>query len=198
MRIESVSVEAYRLPPASPWEDATNKVDGLEFVVVEMTTENGLVGTGFTYTVDVGGTAIKTLIEDYLVNLVIGMDARDYERIWTKLNRQSRRLGLGVNSMAIAALDIAVWDLMGKHYKQSLYRLLGGARGRIASYISEINLGSSDTIDDLLRRVDDYRAQGYDTVKIKIGRDDFAEDLERVERVVERLGSGRRLLVDLN
>ena len=161
-------------------------------------TENDLVGTGFTDTVDVGGTAIDTLIADDLVNLVIGINAQDYERIWSKLNRQSRRLGLGVSSMAIAALDIAVWDLLGKHYKRPFYRMLGRARGRIASYISEINLGSSDTVDDLLRRVDDYRAQGFDTVKIKIGRDDFAEDLERIERVVEHLGSGRRLLVDLN
>ena len=198
MKIESVSVEAYRLPPASPWEDATNKVEGLEFVIVEIRTASGLVGTGFTYSVDIGGTAIRTLIEDYLANLVIGMDARDYERIWTKLNRQSRRLGLGVNSMAIAAIDIAIWDLLGKHHGQPLYRLLGGARGRIASYISEINLRASDSVEDLLRRVEDYQAQGYGTVKIKIGREDFDEDLERIEKVIERLGSGRRLLVDLN
>jgi L-alanine-DL-glutamate epimerase-like enolase superfamily enzyme len=121
------------------------------------------------YAVDVGGTAINTLIADDLVNLVIGINAQDYERIWSKLNRQSRRLGLGVSSMAIAALDIALWDLLGRHYKRPFYRMLGRARGRIASYISEINLGSSDTVDDLLRRVDDYRAQGFDTVKIKIG-----------------------------
>lgn len=198
MKIESVSVEAYRLPPASPWEDATNKVEGLEFVIVEIRTQSGLVGTGFTYSVDIGGTAIKTLIEDYLANLVIGMDAREYERIWTRLNRQSRRLGLGVNAMAIAAIDIAIWDLIGKHYGQALYRLLGGARERIASYISEINLRASDSVEDLLHRIDDYRARGYGTVKIKIGRADFEEDIERIAKAVERLGGGSRLLVDLN
>ena len=50
MKIESVSTHACRLPPASPWEDATNKVDGLELIVVELKTDTGLVGTGLSCT----------------------------------------------------------------------------------------------------------------------------------------------------
>ena len=73
MKIESVSTHACRLPPASPWEDATNKVDGLELIVVELKTDSGLVGTGLSYTVDIGGTVIKALIDDYLAALVIGI-----------------------------------------------------------------------------------------------------------------------------
>src|SRR5690606_1795590 len=109
-----------------------------------------------------------------------------------------RRLGLGVNSMAIAAIDIAVWDLIGKHHKLPLYRLLGGARDRIPAYISEINLSDSDTTGDLVRRVDDYLARGYRSVKIKIGHEDAERDIERVSRVKERIGRGGRLFVDLN
>jgi L-alanine-DL-glutamate epimerase-like enolase superfamily enzyme len=198
MKIETVTVDACRLPPSSPWEDATNKVRGLELVVVEVRTDTGLSGTGISYTVDIGGTAIRALIEDYLANLVIGLDPLDYERIWNKMHRQSRRLGLGVNSMAMAAIDIAVWDLIGKHHNQPLYKLLGGARDSIPAYISEINLSSTDTLDDLLRRVDDYIARGFHTVKIKIGREDLDEDIERIRCVQERLGRGSRLLVDLN
>ena len=66
MKIESFNVEAYRLPPSVPWEDATNRVQALEFIMVELRTDTGLVGTGVTYSVDVGGTSIKALIEDYL------------------------------------------------------------------------------------------------------------------------------------
>lgn len=186
------------MPPSTPWEDATNKVDGLEFIIVEVTTDNGLVGTGISYTVDIGGTVIKALIEDYLAPLVLGMNPLHYEKVWHHMQRQSRRLGLGVNSMAIAAIDIAIWDLMGKHYRQPLYKLLGGARDSIPSYISEINLSSNDTIDDLLNRVDGYIAQGYRTVKMKIGKPDFEEDIERITKVQERLGKGGTLLVDLN
>lgn len=198
MRIESISVESCRLPPSSPWEDATNKVDGLEWIFVELRTDTGLVGTGISYTVDVGGTSIQALIEDYLGNLVIGRNPLEYEAIWQTLYRQSRRLGLGVNSMAMAAIDVAVWDLMGKAYGQPLWRLVGGARPRIASYISEINMAAGDTVGDLLRRVDDYIAQGYRTVKMKIGHEDIEEDIERIRRVQEKLGRGGKLLVDLN
>lgn len=198
MKISSVSVHACRLPPASPWEDATNRVQGLEFIFTEIRTDTGLVGHGLSYTVDIGGTAIRTLIEDYLAALVIGMDPLDHERIWQRLSRQSRRLGLGVNSMAIAAIDIAVWDIIGKHHRQPLHKLLGGARDAIPVYISEINLRADDTPDDLVRRIDDYMARGYRTVKIKIGRDDPDEDIERITRAKERLGRGGRLLVDLN
>jgi L-alanine-DL-glutamate epimerase-like enolase superfamily enzyme len=96
-----------------PWEDATNKVQALEFVVVEVTTDTGITGTGFSYSVDIGGTAIRNLIDDYLTNLAIGMDPLAYEALWSKLSTQSGRLGLGVNSMAIAAIDITVWDIIG-------------------------------------------------------------------------------------
>lgn len=198
MRIADVAVHACRLPPTSPWEDATNRVQGLEFIFVELTTDNGLKGSGITYTVDIGGTAIATLISDYLAPLVIGMDARNFEAIWTKLNRQARRLGLGVNSMAIAAIDIAVWDLIGKAKGEPLYRLLGGARETIPAYISEINLSASDTIVDLVRRIDDYKARGYRAVKIKIGHDDPDLDIARITAVKERLGNGTQLFVDLN
>jgi len=198
MKIESVSTSACRLPPSVPWEDATNKVQGLEFVFVEIRTDNGLSGTGITYTVDVGGTAIKTLLDDYLSTLIIGMKPLHYEEIWHKLHRQSRRLGLGVNSLAIAAIDVAVWDLIGKHHKLPLYKLLGGARGRIPAYISEINLSDEDTAQDLGRRVDDYVARGYRTVKFKIGKDDIEEDIERIRVVQEHLGKGGTALVDLN
>ncbi|MDR6879892.1 mandelate racemase/muconate lactonizing enzyme family protein [Bacillus sp. 3255] len=196
MRIEHVSVNAYRIPPNPSWEDATNKVGGIEFIVVELKTDTGLTGTGFSYTVDVGGTAIQSLIEHYLANLIIGLDPLNYEYIWQLLQRQSRRLGLGVNALAIAAIDVAVWDLIGKHHKQPLYRLLGGARESIPCYISGIDLG--DTLEQLLDRIRGYREQQYRTVKIKIGKETIEEDIERIVKVQELLGAGATVLVDAN
>ncbi len=198
MKIVDVATSAHRLPPSVPWEDATNRVQGLEFVVVELTTDTGLTGTGFTYTVDIGGTAIAALADNYLAPLVIGMDPLDYERIWQKLQRQSRRLGLGVNRLAIAAFDVAVWDLIGKIHGQPLWRLFGGARPEIPAYISEINLAADDGVEDLLDRVDDYIGRGYRAVKIKIGRPNIEDDVERIIRVSDRLGPEGRLFVDLN
>jgi L-alanine-DL-glutamate epimerase-like enolase superfamily enzyme len=198
MKIESITSSVHRLPPASPWEDATNKVQALEFVVVEVTTDTGITGTGFSYSVDIGGTAIRTLIDDYLANLTVGMDPLAYEQLWSRLSNQSRRLGLGVNSMAIAAIDVAVWDIIGKHRGEPLHRLLGGARDSIPAYISEINLAATDTVEDLRARARDYLERGYRAVKIKIGRPELEEDLERLTKIREVLPSDVRLMVDLN
>jgi L-alanine-DL-glutamate epimerase-like enolase superfamily enzyme len=197
MKITDFAVEAYRLPPAQPWEDATNRVQALEFVIVTLTTDTKSKGVGLTYSVDVGGTAIKSLIEDYLGSLVVGEDPQNYERIWLMLQRQSRRLGVGASSMAIAAIDLAVWDLIGKGVGLPLYKLLGGARPEIPAYISEINLAADDTVDALCGRIDEYRTRGFQTVKIKIGHQDFERDIERLEAATRMLAPGR-LLVDLN
>jgi L-alanine-DL-glutamate epimerase-like enolase superfamily enzyme len=196
MKITHLTTRAYRIPPNPAWEDATNKVDGIEFIVVEVHTDSGTTGVGLSYTVDVGGTAIKALVEDYLANLVVGQDPLRYEAIWNLLQRQSRRLGLGVNSMAIAAIDIAIWDLIGKHYGQPLYKILGGFRHEIPTYISGIDI--ADTLEQLLARVDGYIEQGYSTVKIKIGKPDIEEDIDRIRKVQEKLGPSGLLLVDAN
>ena len=198
MRIESITSSIHRLPPASPWEDATNKVQALEFVVVKVTTDTGISGTGFSYSVDIGGTAIRTLIEDYLSNLAIGMDPLAYEQVWSRLSNQSRRLGLGVNSMAIAAIDVAIWDIIGKSRNLPLHKLLGGTRDSIPAYISEINLSSSDRVEDLQARARDYLQRGYRAVKIKIGRPELEEDIERLTKIREVLPGEVRLMVDLN
>lgn len=197
MKITDVRVTACRLPPASPWEDATNRVDALEFLVVEIDA-GGQSGVGFSYTVDVGGSAMLALARDYLAPLVLGMDPRTPERIWAHLARQSRRLGTGVNAMCIAAFDIAVWDLLGKLRGAPLWRMIGGARDRIPAYVSEIRLGADDTVADLEGRLDDYLSRGYRGVKIKIGRPDFAEDIARLEAATRILDGRATLFVDLN
>ncbi|HEX2148458.1 MAG TPA: mandelate racemase/muconate lactonizing enzyme family protein [Pseudorhizobium sp.] len=181
-----------------PWEDATNKVQALEFVVVEVTTDTGITGTGFSYSVDIGGTAIRNLIDDYLTNLAIGMDPLAYEALWSKLSTQSGRLGLGVNSMAIAAIDIAVWDIIGKDRGEPLHTLLGGARESIPAYISEINLSANDRVGDLTERASDHMQRGYRAVKIKIDKPELEEDIERLTKIREFLPRDVRLMVDLN
>ncbi len=197
MIITDVRVSACRLPPASPWEDATNRVEALEFVFVEIDA-GGQTGVGFTYTVDIGGSAMLALARDYLAPLVLGMDARNPERIWGHLNRQARRLGTGVNAMCVAAFDIAVWDLIGKHRGEPLWQMLGGARDRIPAYISEIRLGAEDRVADLEARIDGYLSRGYRGIKIKIGRPDFAEDIARLEAATRLIDGRARLFVDLN
>lgn len=95
-------------------------------------------------------------------------------------------------------MTIAIWDIMGKHYGQPLYKLIGGYQQQIPAYISEIQLSPSDTVEQLLERVDEYMELGYRTVKIKIGREDIQEDIERIVKVQEKLGDSGQIMVDLN
>lgn len=198
MIISKVFVESYRIPPSVSWEDATNKVDAIELVVCNVETNQGIVGTGFTYSVDIGGTSIKTLIEDYYSPLLINQNCTEYEKINTLLGRQSRRLGRGVNTLAQSAIDIAIWDINAKKYNLPLYKLLGGSRNRVETYMSEISLFPIDQLKEFLARLKRYHAEGYRGVKIKIGRNDIEEDCEILQKMRETIGNEMEIYVDLN
>jgi len=196
MKIVHAKAEAYRIAPSVPWEDATHKVSGIEWIVVIVTADNGCKGTGISYTVGIGGTAIHRLLEDYVLPMLVGKDPRDTEAVWTHLFQQLHRCGSGVTSLALAAVDIAIWDLLGVYYRQPLYKLLGGARSRVQTYASGIDFHLD--LPALLDRIDEYISEGYQHVKIKIGKHCPEEDWERVVKVKEKLGPGRRLYVDAN
>lgn len=196
MRIEHVEAASYRIPPVVPFEDATHVVTGLEYIVATVHTEDGSTGVGWSHTPGIGATAVEALINDYLANMLIGKNVQNIEGIWTFMHSQLHRCGTGgLNTFAIAAVDIALWDILGKHYDQPLYRLLGGAREEIPAYISGIDYGYS--IEDLLDTVDSYIDAGYGAIKIKAGYDTIEENVERVRRVRERIGH-RDLYIDLN
>jgi L-alanine-DL-glutamate epimerase-like enolase superfamily enzyme len=196
MRIEHIEATTYRIPPSVPWEDATHVMTGLEFVVTTVTTDNGLKGVGFGYTTGVGGTAIEALINDYFANMLVGKDPQRVEEIWKFMYGQVHRCGTGgINTFAIAAIDIALWDILGKFYNQPLYRLLGGARESIPVYGSGIDYNY--TYEQLFQLLDEHIEKGYQTIKIKVGYDRIQDDLERIRRVKEHIGN-RQLLVDIN
>jgi L-alanine-DL-glutamate epimerase-like enolase superfamily enzyme len=197
LTIADVSSKLYHLPPTVRWEDATHKVSMLEYVITTVTLENGLTGTGFAYTTGIGASAILSLIDDYCAAMLVGRPAEGVERNWAFLYRQLHRCGTGgINSLALGAIDIALWDLEAKRLGQPLHRLLGGVRDSVPAYGSGIDLFLE--LDELLEEVEEFLAEGFDTVKIKIGKPDPDEDAERVRAVQKLMGSGRRLLVDAN
>jgi L-alanine-DL-glutamate epimerase-like enolase superfamily enzyme len=179
-----------------PWIDSTHVVSGIEFIEIRIKTDNGLEGIGISYTVGVGGTAIKSLIDDYVINSLIGRDPIRYEEIWQDLSGQLHRCGDGITSLALAAVDVGIWDILGKYYKQPLYKLLGGARDKIVAYASGIDFDMD--LPTLLNFMKEHKDQGYSFVKMKIGKDDFAEDIERISRVKEIVGPQITVFADAN
>lgn len=168
-----------------------------ELVLTTIETDTGLTGSGWCTTVGVGGLAIKSLLDAYLAQLLVGEDPRHTERLWEMLWSDCHFAGPGgLTTLAIATVDIALWDIKAKALGEPLYRLLGGGRIEVPVYASAVNLHLAK--DALLAQVEDHLAQGYSVFKLKIGRSDTDEDLDRCRAVRRLIGAKRTLLLDAN
>ncbi len=196
MKITSATTQAYRLPLKERMISAKFTMTHRELLVLTLTTDAGLAGTGWCTTAGVGALAARTLIDAYLAPFLIGMDPRHTERIWHRLWSDCHAAGPGgITTLALSAIDIALWDIKAKHAREPLHRLLGGARSAVAVYASAINLHL--TKEQLLAQVEDHLSQGYTAFKLKIGRADAEEDIDRC-RAVRKLIGARSLMLDAN
>jgi L-alanine-DL-glutamate epimerase-like enolase superfamily enzyme len=167
-----------------------------ELVTLELDAD-GLTGVGYAYTIGRGGRAIQALIEHDLAPLLVGRSAEDVEELWELMWRRLLYVGRGgLASFAIAAVDIALWDLRGLRVGLPLYALLGGRARDLPAYGSGVDLPKS--LPDLLRQAEGYLARGLPGVKMKVGRADPREDAERVAAVRRLIGDGIDLMVDAN
>ena len=182
--ISDVKVELCRIAPTTPWEDATHRVAALEFLVVRVETNDGRHGTGLSYTVGVGATAVRSLILDYCRSLLIGMPTSHPEPAIRMLRKHLARTGSGgINTLAMAGIDTAIWDLVAASAGKSVAAYLGGNRTELPAYASGIDLVM--TPDELATDVQGRLDRGYRAVKIKVGRSSLGEDLARLRAVRE-------------
>jgi len=196
MKITSFDTGLYSVPLTESWGSSNYSCTSLEFVVVWLHTDTGHTGTGWTFSVGNGGSAFKNLVDHYLAPKVVGRDPLQVERLWNAMWLESHDIGSGgASTHAIAAVDIAVWDLVGQELGQPLYRLLGDYRDSLPGYGSGVNLHLS--LDDLLAQIESFLAQGYRSIKMKIGRDPH-EDLDRVMAVRKLVGPSVGIRVDAN
>jgi L-alanine-DL-glutamate epimerase-like enolase superfamily enzyme len=197
MRIARVSTRAFRIPLKEKLVSATLSLTHRELLLVTLETEDGAAGTGWCTTPGIGVLAARTLIDAYLVPLLIGEDPRHTERLWNRLWTQCHYAGPGgITTLALAPIDTALWDLKARLAGEPLWRLLGGNCNAVPVYASAINshLGQ----EALLAQVEGHLRQGYQTFKLKVGRPDPEEDVERCRAVRKLIGSARGLLLDAN
>jgi L-alanine-DL-glutamate epimerase-like enolase superfamily enzyme len=196
MRVSNVHAELYRVPPRVALSDAIQQVDKIEFVVVTIETDTGIRGTGWTYT-GVGGLALRDLVNTYIAQFIIGSDASRIGMLWQKVWNELHIAGsAGMTALALSAVDIALWDVSGKHHGVPLFRLWGGHRESVPVYASGLDLHLSP--DELAERLQSYLALGYKAVKIKVGRDNPDDDIARVAAARETVGPGVALYLDAN
>ena len=194
-RIEEASVALYGLPLGRAWGDQTHQASEIEVVIVRLTSEEGIVGDGFSWTAGVGGRAIVSLVESEIVPRLMGKEASPRPR-WHELWRALHDAGGGgLTTTALGAVDIALWDLLGKQLGSSLTGMLGRWRETVQAYASGIDLNMS--IEELEEEVRRWVGRGYEAVKIKVGSPSIEEDRRRVARVRKIIGA-RPLMVDAN
>lgn len=195
MRVESIETRTYRLPLARPWGDQTHRVTEIELVVTRIAA-GGHVGTGFSYSVGVAALATQTLLDAYIAPRLLGQEANprvQWRQLWRHMHDAG---GGGLTTMALAATDIALWDLIGKEQQRPLVDILGRFRESIPAYGSGVNLNlDMDRLEEQVRR---WHEAGYAAVKVKVGMPDPHDDLDRLAMVRRVIGPRGRLLVDAN
>jgi L-alanine-DL-glutamate epimerase-like enolase superfamily enzyme len=196
MQVTQMRSRHFKIPPSVPWQDAALKVAAIDFVILELETDNDLVGYGLGYTVGPGSSAIRALLEDGCADHVIGQDPSDFRAVHQSIGHYLHRAGQGIGSCAMAAIDIALWDLVGKHRRLPLYKLIGKVRESIAAYESGIDLflTSQQLEHELVRK----KQRGAKAVKIKVGRKSLQEDIERLDAARRVFGAESPLMLDAN
>ncbi|KMS53180.1 MULTISPECIES: L-rhamnonate dehydratase [Sphingobium] len=168
------------------------------WLIVEIFTDAGLVGIG---NAALAPLVTKQMIDQYLSPLLIGQNPWDSEFLWQHMYRKTMAFGRkGVALVAISALDIAIWDLMGKAAKQPVFRLLGGrTKAKIPVYASRLY---SIPLNELAQEAAAYKAQGYKAMKLRFGwgpidgAAGMARNVELIRTVRETVGDDIDIMAD--
>lgn len=181
------------VPLPRPWGTGV-----LEHHLIEVRVRDadGAEGVGLTWTPTIGARAVLALLEHDIRDWAVGRPADAaalWEPLWSHLHEVG---GGGVTTIAMAGLDLAVWDLVARRAGAAVPDLLGVRRRKVPTYGSGVNRHLS--LPELLAQADRWLAAGHTAVKIKVGGRPLLDDLGRVAAVRDRLGPDRDLMLDAN
>lgn len=189
--VERLDVSAFVVPTDFPEADGTLAWDKTTLVVVEAT-GGGIRSLGYTY----ADTATALLIRDLLTPVVQGRDVMAVPGTWAAMVHAIRNLGRpGISSMAMAAVDAALWDLKARLLDLPLVTLLGAVREAVPVYGS--GGFTSYSLEQLQEQLGGWVNDGIPRVKMKVGTHP-SDDLDRVRAAREAIGSKTELFVDAN
>ena len=178
--------------------DAMHSFRFHQWLTCEITADEGSVGIG---NAALAPSLVKKAIDEHYSSLVVGEDPFDYAYIWEKMYRRTHAWGRkGIGMVAISAVDIAIWDLIGKLSKKPVFKLLGGrTKEKIPVYYSKLYAG---TIKDMQDEASEALKSGYTAFKTRFGygpKDGMSgirENLKRVAAVREVIGYDHDLMVE--
>lgn len=190
-RLVDIAVETERT-------DAVQSFVKQETIFVDVTTSDGLHGRGYSYTIGTGGRAVLSMLRDHLLPLLIGEEADRIEAVWHRLFASTRATTTGaITSLALAAVDTAMWDVACQRASLPLWRLAGGFRRDVPLYDTEggwLHLSTEALVEGALAS----QRTGLNGVKVKVGKPRGSEDLERLRAVRDAVGDDFDIMVDAN
>ena len=189
--VEKIDVSVCRVPTDYPESDGTLEWDSTTMVLVEVT-GGGKRGLGYTY----ASASAAGVIRDKLAKTIGGSNVVDIIHSWTAMNQAVRNIGKpGIASSAIAAVDVALWDLKAQLLGLPLVKLLGQVREKIPAYGS--GGFTSYPMETLYDQLQHWAEDGFKMVKMKIGRNPNRDE-ERIRTARDAIGGDVQLFVDAN
>ncbi|MDJ1006595.1 MAG: mandelate racemase/muconate lactonizing enzyme family protein [Paracoccaceae bacterium] len=197
-KIAKVEIMMVDLPPAVKRVDAIQSFESQETPIVRITDVEGAEGNGYAYTIGTGGHAIISLLQRTLAPRLLGQEAEEIDGIWRDLLFATHATAVGaITSLALAAIDTALWDLRCKRAGLPLWQLAGGSKRSVPLYTTEggwLHLSPEALASDAAA----MKAKGFAGAKIKIGKPSIAEDRARLEAVRAAVGEDFHVMVDAN
>ncbi|MHB0775382.1 mandelate racemase/muconate lactonizing enzyme family protein [Halomonas sp. WWR20] len=196
MKIDTVKTHILDHALDSAFESASMRFERRQHCLVEIVCDDGTVGWGECLGPAKPNAAV---VETYAAGL-LGRNPLETEKLWLELYNRLRDQGQrGLTITALSGIDIALWDIKGKHYGASVSELLGGRfRHSVRAYATgSFRREGVDRVQDVAEEVAGYAREGFHGVKIKIGFD-VEEDLRVIAAVREAIGPERRLMIDAN
>ena len=197
-RIERVEILQVDLAPKVARSDAIQSFVAQETPIVRITCADGAQGIGYSYTIGTGGSSVVALLRDHLAPRLVGRDAAEIERLWKELFFHTHATAVGaITSLALAAIDTALWDLKCRRAGRPLWQCAGGAQPRVPVYTTEdgwLHHSRGQLVDEARAA----KQQGFRGAKIKAGRPAIAEDVDRLGAVREAIGDAFEIMVDAN
>jgi L-alanine-DL-glutamate epimerase-like enolase superfamily enzyme len=191
--IRSITTRGIRVPLLRPWGPDVRELSVIEVVVLD---SDGGTGYGFSWTPTIGAAAVQAHLAHDIAEFAVGREA-DASALWDPLWRHLHEGGGGgITTIAMAGLDLALWDLAARRAGAALTDHLGRRHESATVYGSGVNLHYP--LDALVAQAERWVEAGFDAVKVKVGSPELADDVRRIAAVREVIGPDRRLMIDAN
>lgn len=187
----SASLWYYPLPGVTGGSGIT----AVDVIVVDLETADGVTGTGFSYVLGGNGSVVAAMATNLVDRFVSGQPLTAPAALWRRLAGSLNRVGRGPGYLAIAAIDVAAWDLHAKRLGVPLGVALGGEARAVPVYGSG-GFGPLQAPEDAAEQASRYAGQGCGAVKLRLSGQ--PTDLERLEAVAAALPAGVGMMADLN